>query len=96
MGRVVILIVVVLVLGVMTFSLSSRFQSAAQQNTTQAVNFTKLFSENKEFQRCYTIINPAGECFPTIDVLYEDQSTVAKITNYRNPLSSYFFFSMFH
>jgi hypothetical protein len=44
----------------------------AQQNSTTAIaaatNYTKLFSENKEFRIC---ILGGSECFPAVDVAYQ-------------------------
>jgi hypothetical protein len=38
------------------------------------VNYTKLFFENKYFHVCFEF---SGDCFPAINVLYQDNSTVA-------------------
>jgi hypothetical protein len=56
----------------------------AEQNVTMPpVNYTKIFSENKYFQTC---IEPIGSynpgCIPVVDVLYQDNSTVALRSQY--------------
>jgi hypothetical protein len=55
--------------------------SYAEQNTTMPINFTRFFSEDKAFQTCVEI-GTSPVCAPTIDVLYEDQSTVAIKSGY--------------
>ena len=45
------------------------------------VNFSKLFYENEYFQVCFEIVKP-GECYPVVDVLYQDGSTVALSSDY--------------
>lgn len=54
--------------------------SYAQQNLTDTsssaqTNFTKLFSENKEYQQCFSLLGPE-ECFPAIEVLHQSPSTI--------------------
>lgn len=56
--------------------------SYAQQNTSMPINFTKLFAENKEFETCISGLSTGPICGPTINVLYEDQSTVAVKSGY--------------
>ena len=51
--------------------------SYAQQNTTKPVSFAKLFSEDKSLQSCTIVDNINYGCRRAVDVLYEDQSTVA-------------------
>jgi hypothetical protein len=49
-----------------------------EQNITMPpVNYTQIFSENKYFQSCSPPIAGLPECLPAIDVLYQDNSTVA-------------------
>jgi hypothetical protein len=51
--------------------------------TTAVTNFTKLLSQNKEFQTC---ISPTsgirGECFPSVDVLYQSPTTLVLKSRY--------------
>lgn len=57
---------------------------AQQNSTTPLVNFTNLFSENTDFQLCYdreTSSTPR-QCLPVVDVLYQDESTVALKSDY--------------
>ena len=54
--------------------------SNAQSNNSQIApttftNYTKIFGENKEYQICYSELEPE-ECFPTIDVLYQSPETI--------------------
>jgi hypothetical protein len=56
--------------------------SQAQQNAGNVANFTKFFSENKEFQQCIESSSLGQICAPYITVLYEDQSTVALKSGY--------------
>ncbi|MGE4118982.1 MAG: hypothetical protein AB7F29_14000 [Candidatus Nitrosocosmicus sp.] len=54
--------------------------SYAQQNITETAsntptNFTKLFSENKEYQQCFSLIGPE-QCFPAIEVLHQSPTTI--------------------
>ena len=58
----------------------------AQQNNTltttgPTTNFTKMFSENKEFQTCFEDFMP-GICSPNVDVLYESPHTIALKSQY--------------
>ena len=50
--------------------------SFAQQNTTQT-NFTKFFNETKTFQNCVDLTSGPPLCVPSINVYYEDPSTIA-------------------
>lgn len=57
----------------------------AQQNDTlttaaSATNYTKLFSEDKEFQTCLDFM--PDQCFPNVDVLYESPNTVVLKSQY--------------
>lgn len=79
MGKFVIFLTMVIGLISGAVILSSQYSYA--QQTTAPINFTKFFSENKEVQNCYTMTG-VPECFPAIDVLYEDQSTVALKSRY--------------
>ena len=73
-------------------TISSIPLSHAQQTTTTTnapTNFTKLFSENKEFQQCLELSTVTLPCVPSVDVLYEDPTTVVpKIVIYRYNLES--------
>jgi len=58
--------------------------SHAQQNinttaTNPSTNFTKLFSSDPQFQNCD--LGP-NSCFPIVDVLYQDPSTIALKSSY--------------
>jgi hypothetical protein len=55
----------------------------AQQNASMPpINYTKLFSENNEFQYCFDQIPQTGRCLPVVDVLYQDGSTVTLSSDY--------------
>lgn len=69
-----------IILGVALLSNFSVIQTSnAQSNSSQTAisnsNYTKLFSESKEYQICYSVIEPE-QCFPTIDVLYQSPETI--------------------
>jgi hypothetical protein len=58
--------------------------SNAQQNITNTAtnpitNFTQLFSSDKQYQNCD--LGP-NSCFPLVDVLYQDPSTIALKSSY--------------
>jgi hypothetical protein len=48
--------------------------------TTAVTNFTKLFLQNKEFQTC--LPRAQGQCFPTVDVLYQSPTTLVLKSRY--------------
>jgi hypothetical protein len=51
--------------------------------TTSVTNFTKLLSQNKEFQTC--VPQPSGiqnACFPSVDVLYQSPTTLVLKSRY--------------
>jgi hypothetical protein len=76
-------ILMVIAIGVISGAAVLSSQSSyAQQDTTMPINFTKLFSENKEFQQCIDSSSMGPLCAPYITVLYEDQSTVALKSGY--------------
>ncbi|MDN5847908.1 MAG: hypothetical protein L0H53_16735 [Candidatus Nitrosocosmicus sp.] len=57
----------------------------AQQNDTStttapATNYTKLFSENKEFQTCLDFM--PDQCIPTVDILHQSPNTVVLKSQY--------------
>jgi hypothetical protein len=45
-----------------------------------STNFTKLFSENKEFQTCLDFM--PDQCIPTVDVLHQSPHTVVLKSQY--------------
>lgn len=60
-------------------------QLSHAQQTSTPVNFTKIFSESKDFKRCIegiTGLPPGENCYSIVDVLYEDGSTVALKSGY--------------
>lgn len=66
-----IVIVSMLLLSLMMNPLTSNAQQAPTSRTitTAGINFTKLISQNKEFQTCSSI--PSLGCFPAVDVVYQ-------------------------
>lgn len=75
-------IVCLAILGITTLSQQDIF---AQENNTLAstnpsTNYTKMFSENKEFQECLDFM--PDQCFPTIELLYQSPNTVALESEY--------------
>ena len=51
--------------------------------TTAVINFTKLLSQNKEFQTCIPQTSGIrGECFPSVDVLYQSPTTLVLKSHY--------------
>ena len=57
----------------------------AQQNdtlttTASATNYTKLFSENKEFQTCLDFM--PDQCIPNVDILHESPNIVVLKSQY--------------
>ena len=51
--------------------------------TTSVTNFTKLLSQNKEFQTCTPQTSGIrGECFPSVDVLYQSPTTLVLKSRY--------------
>lgn len=79
---VTFLIIVVSIIAVVIICTSVSQSSYAQQNTTKPVSFAKIFSEDKSLQSCTIIDKINYGCRTTIDVLYEDQSTVAIKSGY--------------
>lgn len=70
------------ILGSITLSQQIVF---AQQNDTStttapATNYTKLFSENKEFQTCLDFM--PDQCIPTVDILHQSPNTVVLKSQY--------------
>lgn len=79
MQKVVIMLTMIFAATLGTILVSGQM-SYAQQNITKTVpdtltNFTKLFSENKEYQQCFSLLGPE-ECFPAIEVLHQSPSTI--------------------
>lgn len=82
MNSIPIIILTLAVMGVITTSYQFVF---AQENNTLtgnnvATNYTKLFSENKEFQKCLDF--KPDKCFPMIEILYQSPDTVALKSEY--------------
>ena len=51
--------------------------------TTAVTNFTKLLSQNKEFQTCIPQTSGIrGKCFPSVDVLYQSPTTLVLKSRY--------------
>ena len=50
---------------------------------TAVANFTKLLSQNTEFQQCYPsqASNTPAQCFPTVDVLFQSPLTLVFKSN---------------
>jgi hypothetical protein len=65
-------------------STTAQTTSATNTTTPTAVtNFTKLLSQNKEFQTCIPAISGIrGECFPSVDVLYQSPTTLVLKSRY--------------
>ena len=77
--------VIILTLAVMgVIATSHQFVFAQENNTLTgnnvATNYTKLFSENKEFQKC--LDSMPDKCFPMIEILYQSPDTVALKSEY--------------
>jgi hypothetical protein len=64
-------------LGSLSPLLHSNSASAQNTNTT---DFTTFFKDNKDFRHCFEI--DPSRCVDTIDVLYQDNSTIALKSNY--------------
>lgn len=51
--------------------------------TTSVTNFTKLLSQNKQFQTCVPQTSGiGGACFPSVDVLYQSPTTLVLKSRY--------------
>jgi hypothetical protein len=51
--------------------------------TTTVTNFTKLLSQNKQFQTCVPQTSGiGGACFPSVDVLYQSPTTLVLKSRY--------------
>lgn len=55
-------------------------QNATLSTTSSTINYTKMFSENKGFQKCYDFM--PDECIPTVDILYQSPKTIALKSDY--------------
>ena len=82
MKSIPIIILTIAVMGAITTS--HQFVFAQPNNTltgsNSATNYTKLFSENKDFQECLDFM--PDQCFPTVEILYQSPNTVALKSEY--------------
>ena len=76
MEKSVIFLIIAVSTAVIIYTSVSQ-SSYGQQNTTKPLSFAKLFSEDKSLLSCTIVDNINYGCRRAVDVLYEDQSTVA-------------------
>jgi hypothetical protein len=74
------MILCLVVLVSIVLSQQNVFAQQNQTSTTPATNYTKLFSENKDFQTCLDFM--PDQCIPTVDILYESPNTVVLKSQY--------------
>ena len=69
-----------------TATITAQSTTRATNTTTSTItvtNFTKLLSQNKEFQTCITPTSGVrGVCFPSVDVLYQSPTTLVLKSRY--------------
>jgi hypothetical protein len=69
------IMIVMLLLSFSIVQMSNAQSNNSQVAPTTLTNYTEIFGENKEYQICYSVLEPE-ECFPTIDVLYQSPETI--------------------
>lgn len=74
------MILCLVILGSIALSQQNVFAQQNQTSIAPATNYTKLFSENKDFQTCLDFM--PDQCIPTVDILYESPNTVVLKSQY--------------
>jgi hypothetical protein len=66
-----------------TAAVTTSVTNTTAPTTTTVTNFTKLLSQNKEFQTCVPQTSGiGGACFPSVDVLYQSPTTLVLKSRY--------------